>query len=431
MRKIYRCFLGMLVLGLAVLGCKQTASAAEQSENVDITVSAEMEVVFNEDGTNTINDFVVTNHSKLPIEITSLYVTEKNDWQLVGNQTEIMANQKRVSLAVEGQWLCVGKNAVSIVIPEESGKVLQMVLRRGAWGSSKEPESAFAIEVEYHFETKMFQLTMDSDGGGEYEATDVYNGTTVVLPKPEKFGYQFEGWKDSDGNIYKDSMVMPVGDVHLIAQWVKTDAYAIYTEEDKTLTFIRSSEPICVGDFYEGKVISKVYSDFEEKVYSDYSEVPWLKKESDYGNPISRVIVKDVIRPICTSYWFFSIRNCEYLDVTNLDMSRVTTIYSMFSGAGCDVTTKVTLLGISNWNISNITNMFASFRGVGERAAVLVFDDISGWDTSNVRDMGYMFCYTGRNANWSMDLSGWNVSKVTNYKYFEYYVEDKIIAPHW
>ena len=182
---------------------------------------------------------------------------------------------------------------------------------------------------------------------------------------------------------------------------------------------------------YEGKVISKVYADFEEEEYSDYDKVPWLRKEENYGNHISRVVVKDVIRPVCGKYWFASLRKCEYFDVTNLDMSRVTTIYCMFSGAGCDVTTKVTLLGISNWNISNITNMFAAFRGVGERASVLVFDDISGWDTSNVTDMGYMFCYTGRNANWSMDLSGWNVSKVTNYKYFEYYVENKIIAPNW
>ena len=74
MRKIYRCFLGALMLGLAVFGCKQTVNASERGENIDITVSTEMEVVFNEDGTNTINDFVITNHSKLPVEMKSTYL---------------------------------------------------------------------------------------------------------------------------------------------------------------------------------------------------------------------------------------------------------------------------------------------------------------------------------------------------------------------
>jgi len=432
MRKIYRLFVGVFLFFMISTGWKKDATAAEISENVNITIPTEMSIVFEEDGTNSMNEFTITNNASLSMEITSVLVKTFNDWELITCDTEILANRKQLALEVEGHWLHAGENSVNIAVPEQSEKQLQIGLKRGAWTEERESETAFCIELEYHFVSKQFQISFNSNGSEKaYEAMSVYNGTIVTLPIPERFGYDFVGWMDAEGNVFSDSMEMPIGDVSLTAQWVKTDAYAIYFSENQSLVFVRSSKPPEVGATYDGKVISKVYTGFEEEVYTDYTKVPWLRKEENFGNHITKVIMQDPIRPLSTENWFFCLRNCTYFDVAKLDTSHVTSMYCMFSSAGCDVTSDVTLKGISNWDTSNVQNMFALFRGLGERAETFVFDDISGWDTSNVTNMAYMFCYTGQYADWELDLSRWDVSQVTDYTYFKKYVESKIISPNW
>ena len=61
---------------------------------------------------------------------------------------------------------------------------------------------------------------------------------------------------------------------------------------------------------------------------------------------------------------------------------------------------------ISGWNTTNVTNMSYMFSNAS------VFDsDISGWDTSNVTDMSNMFYNAG---NFNSDISGWDTSNVTD-----------------
>ena len=107
------------------------------------------------------------------------------------------------------------------------------------------------------------------------------------------------------------------------------------------------------------------------------------------------------------------------------DLSRVTSMYSMFHGASAfnqdishwDVSSVTDMVGmfssasafnqdISNWDVSKVTNMALMFY-----KAEAFNQDISGWDVSAVTNMTGMF----NNAHaFNQDISGWDVSSVTD-----------------
>ena len=231
------------------------------------------------------------------------------------------------------------------------------------------------------------------------------------------------------------------------------EAYAIYTDADKTLRFIRSETVPVAGDIYEGLEITNVYSDIETTYYDsniedsgfgDIDDVPWVV---DHKNDIEKILFVDEIRPISTAYWFAKIKYCSYLDldklntskVTNMngmfyyisnnsaittlsinlsnwDVSSVTNMRNMFSNA-CSYATSWSVGDLTNWDVSNVTNMSSMFSLAGYReSSSWSVGDLTNWDVSNVTDMGSMFYGAGQNAtSWSIgDLSNWEVSNVTN-----------------
>ena len=422
----------LILLAFAWFEVQAVSIAKEESENVSVTIPSNISIVFNEDGTNTIGTCEIINQSQLPVEIFKINITECNDWKLVNQDTTICKDEKQVCLEFDSYMLKAGENTVNVRIPEESRKEIRLEVKRGAWTSDRAPEQAFLLEMEYSFGTREFLLSYDTNGGDEQiESVRINNGESIKLPVLSRFGYDFDGWLDEQGNLYNDMFVMTVGDCKLNAQWTKTEAYAIFSMEDKTLRFIRSATVPKEGDIYQNVMITNVYGGIETSNYSEWMEVPWLRPEASYGSNIQRVIVEDWIRPISTAQWFFCCHNCAYLDVAKIDTSQVVNMCNTFSATGDQVTETVTLIGISEWDTSKVTNMGTMFRYLGRRAKVLIVDDISGWDTSQVKDMLYMFFYAGENAEWSLNLSSWNVRNVEINTGFCNGCKDKIKEPNW
>ena len=52
-------------------------------------------------------------------------------------------------------------------------------------------------------------------------------------------------------------------------------AYAIYSETDKSLTFLKTDVSIKVGDNLNGKIVSFIYTGFETNTYNVATDVPW------------------------------------------------------------------------------------------------------------------------------------------------------------
>ena len=97
-------------------------------------------------------------------------------------------------------------------------------------------------------------------------------------------------------------------------------------------------------------------------------------------------------------------RQGENVVILNLDVSLIEELRDLFINIADDVKT----LDLSGWNTSNVKDMAWMFSWCTNLKSL----NLSGWNTSNVKDMGDMFrnCYNLK----SLDLSGWDTSNVEN-----------------
>lgn len=198
------------------------------------------------------------------------------------------------------------------------------------------------------------------------------------------------------------------GDADLIG-----DAYAIFSETDNSLTFIRSEMKPVVGEIYDGKVISSVYTGFEADEYEQIPDPenerylinsPW--HEENKHEVIESVVFDDVIKPISTANWFYRFSECTSFDLNNLDTTNVTDMTSMFSGC-----VKLESLDVAIFDTSNVENMIEMFSCCSELKNL----DLSNFDTSKVTNMAGLFNLCGELT--SVNLSGIDTSNVENMRY--------------
>lgn len=186
-------------------------------------------------------------------------------------------------------------------------------------------------------------------------------------------------------------------------------AYALYSESDNSLTFYRSSTPIVVGDVYNNKSVTKVYTGFELSSYEVETDIPWY----DIRKNVRKVIFEDTIYSISTAYWFYEFVNCSELNLTKLHTTSITDMHFMFFHTGYNTNT-FKLLGLDDWDTSKVTNMESLFNNTGHSSTTFSLN-LSKWNTSSVINMQNLFNYTGYSATeWTIgDLSNWNISNVT------------------
>lgn len=425
MKYLYKGILLLVFAWLTFALNGQNVKAAQQEENVSVTVSSQISIVFEENGTNSVSDFTIANDSVVPIHVTNVVVTMYNGWELVNGDKLISADKKQLAFSFQGQYLTAGDNLLQLTIPEQDVRKPRLEVRRGAFSKSAPSQKAMELSIEYALGKKGFGLTFE--GAEEsIEQVTVYNGETVNLPTPERMKYNFLGWEDEEGNVYQDVFVMPMRNVVLTAKWQWTEAYAFYTDTDKTLRFVRSVEPLSVGELWDGKRITEVYTGVEGDLVRVGATPPWY----EYQN-LKRVEILDWVQPETASFWFANMPNIEYLDLRKLDMSRSTSMLGMFSATGINVTEKVTALGLEDWDVSNVQNYTAMFRQFAKNANVFEMGDISGWDTRSAVYMQQMFLGAFVQSTMILDCSNWNVDLVTIRSQFKDYAGGTIIEPKW
>ena len=110
---------------------------------------------------------------------------------------------------------------------------------------------------------------------------------------------------------------------------------------------------------------------------------------------------------------FASFSNLEELDLTNVDTSMATNMYSMFNGCS-----SLKSLDLSSFDTSKVTNMSAMFLN----CSYLTRLDLSNFDTGNVTSMGSLL--SGATNLEELNVSGWDFRKAGN-------IHDGIILPSY
>ncbi len=84
-----------------------------------------------------------------------------------------------------------------------------------------EATTLYAIYEAVVVEPTENTLSFDTDGGSAVADKKLLPGEVINLPKTSRTGFEFKGWKDSEGKIYDagEAFTMPAGDETLTAIW--------------------------------------------------------------------------------------------------------------------------------------------------------------------------------------------------------------------
>lgn len=221
-----------------------------ESNMVNVTVPSSLNLVFNEDGTNSIDSFSVRNDSLVPITVNNISTSLSNSWNLVPSSTDIPKDTKQLAFSVEGKDLVSGSNAYSILIGSDMSKNLSVHVKRGVW-SKVVNEKALDLTVDYSIGKADFTVSFNENGGNSVSSITGKNGDIITLPSTSKIGYNFNGWEDSTGKVYpSDSKyTIPIGGSSLKAKWTAWEFILKYDGNGSTSGVMEGTK-VKFGDRY-------------------------------------------------------------------------------------------------------------------------------------------------------------------------------------
>lgn len=235
-------------------------------------------------------------------------------------------------------------------------------------------------------------------------------------------------------------------------------SFAVYSNSDSSLRFYKNNDVVVEGSEYQGRPVTKLYSNIDEDImYTSYNNVPWNDLSDVHFDSI---IIEDVISPKYTNYWFSYLAYPTNIDLNNLNTSEVLDMSHMFMGLSDETNNALITLNLSSWDTSKVMSMASMFEGAAYYSDVNLnvygwntssvkemqsmfknlskegpgYSYISGllsWDVSNVINMNSMFENTAKNTNYHVNIKDWNVTSVISHTNFDTGVEDKIFEPTW
>lgn len=131
-----------------------------------------------------------------------------------------------------------------------------------------------------------------------------------------------------------------------------------------------------------------------EAMFQYASKLSSVIKRVDLGNGIKSWNTHNVTN---MGFMFYNCNKLK-LDVSDWDVSKVTTFDHMFRGTGLTI-------DISNWDVSSAENIYCMLHNTNGPNDII---DVSKWDVSNVKYFGYLF--KGTRAKEIKGLENWNTS---------------------
>lgn len=151
--------------------------------------------------------------------------------------------------------------------------------------------------------------------------------------------------------------------------------FAVYYEDDASLTFYKRRALPVEGSVFEGKRATAVYANIQ----NTKSTPPW----KGIASKIKRVaVVDDGIAPQTMYAWFINCDNLLSVNLSKLDTSKTTSLGYAFSG--CKSLTDIDLSKLD-------TSSVGSFADVFQDCSSLRSVNLAGWDTSSGNNFSQMF----------------------------------------
>ena len=200
-------------------------------------------------------------------------------------------------------------------------------------------------------------------------------------------------------------------------------AFAVYSADDHSLMFYKRRGVPKVGDMFNYRRVTEVYTGFETDRYYYYSDdpngddnTPWYEHHNDI---LSVDVVDYGIRPASLFYWFHRFDKCVSFDVAKLDTSLVTSITHVFYCCG-----SVKALDLSHWDLSSISYAVSSF------AYCVNLESVSFGELPfpNLENGDWMFCLC---PNLKLDCSEWNVKSSASHGNFSPGSPGIILPRNW
>lgn len=178
--------------------------------------------------------------------------------------------------------------------------------------------------------------------------------------------------------------------------------FAVYSEDDASLTFYKRRALPAEGSMFEGKTATAVYANIE----NTKSTPPW----KGIARKIERVaVVDDGVAPQTMYAWFFECNNLVSVNLSKLDTSKTTSLGYAFSRC-----TSLTGIDLSALDISSVR----SFADVFQDCSSLRSVNLAGWDTSSGNNFRQMFYCCA--ALEELDVSSFNTSSATTFEQMFY-----------
>ena len=178
--------------------------------------------------------------------------------------------------------------------------------------------------------------------------------------------------------------------------------FAVYSEDDASLTFYKRRALPVEGSVFEGKTATAVYANIE----NTKSTPPW----KGIARKIERVAVVDGgIAPQTMYAWFFECNNLLSVNLSRLDTSKTTSLGHAFSR--CKSLTDLDLSALD-------TSSVRSFADVFQDCSSLRSVNLAGWDTSSGKDFRQMF-YRCASLE-EIDISSFKTSASTSFEQMFY-----------
>ena len=178
--------------------------------------------------------------------------------------------------------------------------------------------------------------------------------------------------------------------------------FAVYSEDDASLTFYKRRTLPVRGSVFEGKTATAVYANIQ----NTKSTPPW----KGVASKIKRVAVVDGgIAPQTMYAWFFECNNLLSVNLSRLDTSKTTSLGYAFSR--CKSLTEIDLSALD-------TSSVRSFADVFQDCSSLRSVNLAGWDTTSGKDFRQMF-YRCASLE-EIDISSFKTSASTSFEQMFY-----------